>query len=46
MGEGFKGDNEANAAMAVIAEEFGLRESPDVHDPDDVDDFTLGRALE
>lgn len=33
LGEGFKGESEAKAAMRIIARELGLRERPDRHVP-------------
>jgi hypothetical protein len=43
LGEGFKGDNEANAAMRMIAKEFGLTESPNREVPQSLD--SLGESL-
>jgi len=46
LGEGFKGENEAKAAECAIAKELGLRETNERQQPPDLDDFTMGRALD
>ncbi len=38
LGEGFKGENEAKAAMRIIARELGLHETPGRRLPDDEED--------
>jgi hypothetical protein len=39
LGEGFKGEGEAKAAMHIIAREFALRETPEPPLPEDVSSF-------
>lgn len=46
LGEGFKGENEATAAERAIAKELGLRVTNERHQPPELDEFTLGRALD
>lgn len=46
LGEGFKGENEAIAAIRIIATELGLSELRDHYDPLGADDFMVGHALE
>ena len=46
LGEGFKGEGETNAALRLIARELGLHESRIRNETQDLENLTIGHALE